>query len=85
MTPVDVSLWISVSASNWPVASFSSMSAARIGEPHVDLQAFGVFAAALRDIQPFVRERAAHAVEDFFRDEIANGAFHHAPGRRGAR
>src|SRR5947207_298356 len=34
MTPVEVSLWIRVSASNWPVASFLSTSSARMGEPH---------------------------------------------------
>ena len=34
MTPVDVSLWMSVSASNSPVASFLSINSARIGEPH---------------------------------------------------
>ena len=39
------------------------------------------FAATLRDIEPFVRECAAHAVENLLGDEIAYGAFHHAPGR----
>src|SRR5271156_4231447 len=34
MTPVEVSLWIKVSASNSPVASFLSIASARIGEPH---------------------------------------------------
>ena len=34
ITPVEVSLWITVSASNWPVASRLSTSAARMGEPH---------------------------------------------------
>src|ERR1019366_6677398 len=34
MTPVEVSLWMTVRASNWPVASFLSTSAARMGEPH---------------------------------------------------
>ncbi len=34
IVPVLVSLWISVTASNSPVASFASMSAARIGWPH---------------------------------------------------
>ena len=33
MTPVEVSLWMSVRASNWPVASFLSTCSARIGEP----------------------------------------------------
>ena len=43
------------------------------------LQAFGVLAAALGDIEPLVGERAAHAVQDFLGHEIADGAFHHAP------
>ena len=34
MTPVEVSLWIRVSASNSPVFSFLSTSSARMGEPH---------------------------------------------------
>src|ERR1051325_9717741 len=33
ITPVEVSLWIKVSASNWPVASFWSTTSARMGEP----------------------------------------------------
>jgi len=33
ITPVEVSLWITVRASNWPVASFWSTAAARMGEP----------------------------------------------------
>src|ERR1035441_3150905 len=34
ITPLEVSLWMTVRASNWPVASFLSTSAARMGEPH---------------------------------------------------
>ena len=34
MVPVEVSLWISVSASNWPEASFRSTASGRMGEPH---------------------------------------------------
>ncbi len=34
IVPVLVSLWMSVTASNSPVASLASMSAARIGWPH---------------------------------------------------
>jgi len=49
-----------------------------------DLKPFGLFATALADIEPLVGERAAHAVENFLRDEIADGAFHHAPGGRSA-
>jgi hypothetical protein len=79
IVPVEVSLWMSVSASNSPVASFLSMASARMGEPHVRLQAFGLLAAALGDVEPFVRERAAHAVEDLLGHEIADRAFHHAP------
>jgi len=48
------------------------------------LERLGLFAAALGDVEPFVGERAAHAVEDFFSDEIADGAFHDAPSGRGA-
>ena len=47
------------------------------------LQRLGVLAAALRHVEPFVRERAVHAVQDFFGDEIPDRAFHHAPGGRG--
>ena len=39
-----------------------------------DLQRLGVFPAALGDVEPFVGERAAHAVEDAARDEIADRA-----------
>jgi hypothetical protein len=49
-----------------------------------DLESFGLFAAALGDIEPLVREGAAHAVENLLRDEVADGAFHHAPGGGGA-
>src|SRR6201747_2628641 len=34
IVPVEVSLWINVSASNSPVASFLSIASARMGEPH---------------------------------------------------
>src|SRR5581483_3113233 len=44
----------------------------------------GLFAATLRDIEPFVRKSAAHAIEHLLRNEIADGAFHHAPGGRSA-
>ena len=49
-----------------------------------DLEGVSLLAAALGDIEPFVRERAAHAAQNFFGDEISDGAFHHAPGRAGA-
>jgi hypothetical protein len=48
------------------------------------LERFGLFAAAFRDIEPFVGKCAAHAVEHFFGDQIADGAFHHPPGGGGA-
>ena len=54
-----------------------------MGEPHRHLQRLGLLAAAFGHVEPFVRKRAAHAVQDFFGDEIADGAFHHAPGGRG--
>src|SRR3954447_10867271 len=34
IVPVEVSLWMMVSASNSPVANFLSIASARIGEPH---------------------------------------------------
>src|SRR5580692_1418264 len=34
ITPVDVSLWMRVTASNSPVASFLSIASARMAEPH---------------------------------------------------
>src|SRR2546425_396304 len=54
------------------------------GQAPLDLEPLGRLAAALGDVEPFVREGAAHAVEHFFGDEIADGAFHHAPRRAGA-
>ena len=53
------------------------------GRAPVHLERLGLFAAAFGDVEPFVRKRAAHAVEDLSGDEIADGAFHHAPGGRG--
>src|SRR5439155_24442956 len=44
------------------------------------LERLGGFAAASGDIGPFVGESAAHAVQRFFGDQVADGAFHHAPG-----
>ena len=43
IVPVDVSLWIKVRESNWPVASFLSTSSARIGEPHSTCNASASF------------------------------------------
>ena len=51
----------------------------------LDLQRDGVLAAFLRDIEPFVRKCAVHAVQHSSRaDEVANAAFHHTPGARSA-
>ncbi len=38
--------------------------------PPIDLKRLGGFAAASRDIEPFVRERAAHAAEHAAIDQI---------------
>src|ERR1700722_268550 len=54
------------------------------GRTPFSLETFGLLAATGGDIEPLVRERAAHAVEDLFGHEIADGAFHDAPGGRGA-
>ena len=45
------------------------------------LERLGVFSATPADVEPFVGERAAHAIEDPTRNEIANGRFHYSPGR----
>jgi len=46
----------------------------------IDLERFGVFPAASRDIEPFVGERATHAAEHAAINQIADRRFHHAPG-----
>ena len=48
----------------------------------LDLKRFGVLSATAADVEPFVGEGAAHAVENPTRNEIADGCFHHAPGGR---
>ena len=48
----------------------------------IDLQRSGVFATAFCYIEPFVRERAAHAAEHSAIDQVPDGCFHHAPCRR---
>lgn len=53
------------------------------GAAPIDLEGFGLLAAALGDIEPFVGESAAHAVEDLFGDEVADCSFHDAPGGGG--
>src|SRR5262249_49233546 len=59
ITPVDVSLWIIVSASNCPVASFLSISAARIGEPHGTWSASASLAQRF-DTSNHLSEKAPH-------------------------
>ncbi|MDB6019138.1 MAG: hypothetical protein JWR19_3627 [Pedosphaera sp.] len=54
------------------------------GRAPIDLEGFGLLAATQGDVEPFVRESAAHAVEDLFGHEIADGTFHDAPGGGGA-
>ena len=39
------------------------------------------FPAAAADVEPFVREGAAHATEDAAPHEISDRCFHYAPGR----
>ena len=43
----------------------------------------GGLSATPADVQPFVRKRAAHAVENAAGNEIADGSFHHPPGGGG--
>ena len=81
ITPVEVSLWINVTVSNLPVASCAiDILRVDVFSP-IDLQRLGVFSAALRDIEPFVGERAAHAAKHAAIDQVADRRFHHAPGR----
>ena len=51
------------------------------GSTPLKLQSGGFLAATPGNIEPFIRESATHAVEHFFGNQIANGAFHNAPGR----
>ena len=55
------------------------------GRTPFHLQALSLFAAALGHVEPLVRERAAHAVQDLFGNQVANRAFHHAPGGGGGK
>ena len=48
-----------------------------------ELERGGLLAAAQRDIVPLVGERAVHAVEHLLFDDVADGAFHHAPRAAG--
>src|SRR6266481_8496827 len=59
ITPVEVSLWITVSASNWPVASFLSTSAARMGEPQGTCNASASFPQRL-DTSSHLYEKEQH-------------------------
>src|SRR5881394_2675847 len=54
------------------------------GRAPFDFEAFGLLAATLGDVEPFIGEGAAHAAEDLFGDEVPNRAFHDAPGGAGA-
>ena len=51
----------------------------------LDLQRLGFLSATSGDIEPLVGKRAAHAAEHALAHEIADGCFHHAPGRRGGK
>ena len=85
MTPVEVSLWMRVTASNRPVASLR-IELLRIDVlAPIDLERLGFLAAAARDVEPLVGKRAAHAAEDALGDEIADRRFHHAPSRGGGK
>src|SRR6266446_5920994 len=46
------------------------------------LKRLGVFPTSLRDIEPFVRKRAAHAAKHTAIDYVPNRCFHHSPRRR---
>jgi len=48
-----------------------------------DLQRLRFLSATSRDIEPFIGKRAAHGAEDALAHDVADGRFHHAPGRRG--
>ena len=85
ITPVEVSLWIRVTVSNFPVASCLSIAFWIDVFSPIDLERLGVFSTALRDIEPFVRERAAHAAEHAAIDQVTDRRFHHAPRRRGGK
>ena len=75
---------MSVSASNWPVASFASICSARMGEPHSTCSASASLPQRL-ETSSHLSEKAPHMqFRTFFCNEIADRAFHHAPGGRGA-
>src|SRR3954452_8748084 len=46
------------------------------------LKRFRAFPTSLRNIEPFVRERTAHAAKHAAIDDVPNGRFHHTPRRR---
>ena len=46
------------------------------------LKRFRAFPASFRDIEPFVRKRAAHAAKHAAINHVPNRCFHHAPRRR---
>ena len=51
----------------------------------IDLQRRGLLSATLCNIEPFVRERAAHAAKHSAIDQVPDGCFHHTPCRRGGK
>jgi hypothetical protein len=61
----------------------AARAAGSTGWPHSALRAPGLLAAAEGDIEPLVGEGAVHAVEHLLLHDVAEGAFHHAPGAAG--
>ena len=76
---------MSVTASNFPVASWASSASGIDRLPPLHLERLGFLAAAPRHVEPFVGKSAAHAAEDALPDEIANRPLHHPPGRGGGK
>ena len=84
IVPVLVSLWISVIASNSPVASFASIASARIGWPHSTCSASACLPHFLATSNHLSENAPLMQLSTFLRDEIADRTFHHAPGGAGA-
>ena len=51
----------------------------------INLERNSLLSAALRDVEPFIRERAAHAAKNPAINQISDGGFHDAPCRRGGK
>ena len=48
--------------------------------PPIDLKSVGLLAALLRDVEPLVRKRAAHAVQHLgATNKVSHRTFHHTP------